>query len=366
VAHSLSKALLSQGHQVRVCTTNLKNPSADLDVELDKPVDVDGVRVYYSPVLGFRYWGFAPVLARRVWIESRWAHVVLLHFHYQFASLVGGWISRCRKKPYVIFTHGSLNRYSVDERSSFYKKCYVRVAEHGNFRNAAFTAYHSYEEMVSSFRFGNSLVVPNGIDPGEFENVPEMGYFRKKYPEIRNRIVYLYLGRLGSGKGLDLLVPAFQRVKMRRSDVHLVIAGGSERGYEAVVAKMIDELQIGGNVTLTGLVDGSLKLGVLKDADVFVLPSRGEGLSIAMLEAMYMGLPVVVSNRVGLWRQIVKKKAGLVVRLTVEDLAEAMIHVAENHERREIGKRGRKLIQSDYSWNVIAGNLIAQIEERTS
>ena len=90
VAHSLGKSLVSQGHEVRVCTTNLRNPTEDLAVPVDAKVLVDGVQVYYEPTVSSRYWGFSPQLARRLWLESKWADVVLIHFHYQFASLAAG------------------------------------------------------------------------------------------------------------------------------------------------------------------------------------------------------------------------------------------------------------------------------------
>ena len=68
VAHSLGKSLVSQGHEVRVCTTNLRNPTEDLAVPVDAPVMVDGVQVCYEPTVLSRYWGFSPRLARRLWL----------------------------------------------------------------------------------------------------------------------------------------------------------------------------------------------------------------------------------------------------------------------------------------------------------
>ena len=363
VSHFLGKHLVRLGHEVAVCTTNLADEDRNLDVPIDEPITLEGVKVYYEPVCLMRYWGFSPRMVRRIWKESCWADVIIIHFHYQFASLIGGFISRIRKKPYVIFTHGSLNRYSVEERSAFRKKCYLTLLESKNFRNAIFTAFHSPEEMENSLKYGQCQVVPNGIDPDEFSSLPKVGYFRERYPETQGRIVYLYLGRLASGKGLDLLMPAFQQLVQRRQDVHLILAGDDERGYASTIRRVIGELKIAKNVTLTGLINGHLKLGALQDADMFVLPSRGEGMSIAMLEAMYMGLPVVVSDRVGLWRQIVERGAGLVVPLEINKLAMALMKVGENQDRRVMGQKGRLLVETKYTWDTIAQNLVEQIQE---
>lgn len=362
VAHSLSKALIAQGHQVHVCTTNLKNPRENLDVPLDAPVDVDGVRVFYEPTIISRYWGFSPSMARCIWKEVQWADVVLIHFHYQFASIVGGWISRWHKKPYIVFTHGSLNRFGVSARSTLRKRTYLDLFERGNFHNAFFVAYHSHEEMETSFQFGRCQVVPNGIDPAMLDRLPPRGSFRAQHLELKERIIYLYLGRLDAGKGLDLLLPAFRRLVNANPSAHLVLAGGNERGYETAIRQMISDLQLADRVTLTGLISGSDKLSALRDADVYVLPSRSEGLSIAMLEAMYSGLPVIVTDRVGLWRTIQTERCGWVVPLDEGRLGEALLEAASSPERVEMGKRGHSLIASRFTWDVIVRDLIAQIQ----
>ena len=362
VAHSLGQSLVSQGHEVRVCTTNLRSPTEDLAAPLDTPVRVDGVQVYYEPTMGSRYWGFSPLLARRVWRESMWAEVVLIHFHYQFASLAAGWISRARGKPYVIFSHGSLNTHGLRARSRVRKLGYLKLLEQKNFAQALFTAYHSAEEMETSYRFGRCRVVPNGIDPQVFQPLPRKNYFRRQH-NLEPAMMYLFLGRIDAGKGLDLLLPAFNQLLQVSGNSHLVLAGANERGYEAQVRQMVQELGLAGRITLTGLITGQDKLAALQDADVFVLPSRSEGLSIAMLEAMYMGLPVVVTDRVGLWRQVEKNRCGLVVPYETDRLAEALKRMAAAPDRRAMGQRGRQLVASGYTWDKIAADLVTEIKE---
>jgi glycosyltransferase involved in cell wall biosynthesis len=361
VAHSLGKSLVSQGHEVRVCTTNLRNPTEDLAVPLDEPVMVDGVQVFYEPTVFSRYWGFSPRLGRRFWLESGWADVVLIHFHYQFASLAAGWISRSRGKPYVIFSHGSLNTHGLRARSRARKLGYLKLLEQKNFAKALFTAYHSAEEMETSYRFGRCRVVPNGIDPKVFQKLPKKNYFRQQH-NLEQAMMYLFLGRIDAGKGLDLLLPAFNQLLRVAGDSHLVLAGANERGYEAQVRHLAQELGLADRITLTGLITGRDKLAALQDADVFVLPSRSEGLSIAMLEAMYMGLPVVVTDRVGLWRQVEKNRCGLVVPYDADSLAGALKQMAAAPDRRAMGQRGRQLVASGYTWDKIARDLAAAIE----
>ena len=216
--------------------------------------------------------------------------------------------------------------------------------------------------METSYRFGRRRVVPNGIDPQVFQELPKMNYFRQQH-KVEQAIIYLFLGRIDAGKGLDLLLPAFKKLLQVSGDSHLVLAGANERDYEAQVRHRVEELGLASRTTLTGLITGQDKLAALQDADVFVLPSRSEGLSIAMLEAMCLGLPVVVTDRVGLWRQVEKSRCGLVVPYDEDSLAVALQRMAAAPDRRAMGQRGRQLVASGYTWDKIACQLVAEIEE---
>ncbi len=372
VAHALSKSLVAQGHSVRVVTTRLKDPHHDLEVGSEAPVDVDGAHVFYEPTLSSkyaRYWGFSPSLAWRVWREAAWADVALIHFHYQFASLIGGRLAQGRRTPFVMFTHGSLNHYGVSARSKARKHLYLKLTERRNFRRALFTAYCSQEEMENSFQFGRCQVVPNGITPTAFVELPPLGHFRRLFPQLQERLFYLYLGRLDAGKGLDLLLSAFRLLADVNPQVHLILAGGDERGYEAILRRMVDEMKLGDHVTFAGLIGGADKLGALQDADIFVLPSRSEGLSIAMLEAMFMGLPIVITDRMGLWRRVQEEACGLVVPLEADGaeakrLFKALCQLADDSNRAALGARGRTMVQNHFTWDAITAQLVRDIQDK--
>ena len=364
VAHALSRALIQQGHEVRVVTTNLESPRRTLPIAAGAAVQQDGVPVYYEPVQLSRYWGFSLSLARRTWQQAAWADICLFHFHYQFASLVGGWACRQLRKPFVIFSHGSLNRFGISRRSRWLKQLYLRLLEGRNFRRTLFVAYHSQEELESSLQPSRSLVVPNGIDPRSFSRLPEPGSFRRKFALPTRKTMLLYLGRIDAGKGLDLLIPAFARLVSVHPNLQLVLAGGDERGYTAAVRSMILYHGLQDSVTMTGLISGEDKLGALQDAELYVLPSRSEGLSIAMLEAMYMGLPVVVSDRVGLWKQVRARGCGAVFALGEDGLEQALHTVILDPQRAEMGRRGRVLVEAEYTWDTIGKQLVERIRER--
>lgn len=366
VAHGLSLALTRCGAEVRVCTTNLKNSHEDLAVALDCPVLQDGIAVYYAPTRTSRYWGFSPQLYRRTKELVAWADLVLVHFHYQFANWAGAYLARRCNKPYVIFAHGSFNQWGIARKSRWKKLAYLHTLERSNLAAPLFIAYNAHEERQASLFAERGLVLPSGIDPQELAHAPVRGSWRMRYPEAAGRICILYLGRLNPAqKGLDMLLPAFARLCQQRQDVHLILAGPDERGGEAEVRAQVAALGLTAHVTLTGMVDGVEKLALLRDSDLYALVSPSEGLSIALLEALYMGLPVVVTNRVGLANAIQQAQAGLVVERDVAQITDALRTLVEQTERRRnMGANAHQLVAQHYTWDAIAQQLLTTLAER--
>lgn len=364
VAHSLGKAFVNMGHNVVVCTTNMADENHDLDVPLDVPVDVEGVKVFYERTFLSRYWGFSPELLRRAVSEVRGADLVLVHAHFQFANWLGARLSRCYRRPYVIFAHGSLHKRAIAHKKTVFKRLYLRLLEHGNFSNALFIAFNAPEEKSFSLYAQLGKVVSNGIDPGEFSGIPEPGSFRSRYPQLKDKLFLLFLGRMDvKHKGLDLLIPAFAKLHREYPDTHLVLAGPDEEDGKNAVIDMAKQYGVIDSITLPGLISGEVKLAALRDADVFVLPSRFEGLSIALLEALYMGLPMLLTNKVGLCEEIRDTGAGVVVPVLSSEILKGLLKLTDKDTRMSMRGKGTKLILGKYTWDRIAQNLVEQIQE---
>jgi glycosyltransferase involved in cell wall biosynthesis len=135
--------------------------------------------------------------------------------------------------------------------------------------------------------------------------------FLQSFPELQGKRVLLFLGRIHPKKGCDLLVEAFAAVGQSESSWHLVMAGPDDVGMQAVLAQHAARLGLK-NITWTGMLEGDLKWGALHAAEAFVLPSHQENFGIAVTEALACGTPVLISNKVNIWREIVADGAGLV------------------------------------------------------
>jgi glycosyltransferase involved in cell wall biosynthesis len=164
----------------------------------------------------------------------------------------------------------------------------------------SFWLYHCREQVVS---YGTSR--PKG-DPES-----ERAEFFARFPQLRHRRLALFMGRIHPKKGCDLLLRAFAQVLARDPAWHLVMAGPDQVGWQSRLEQQARNLGIGGRVTWTGMIAGSVKWGALRAAEIFVLPSHQENFGIVVAEALAVELPALISNQVNIWREIESDGAGL-------------------------------------------------------
>jgi glycosyltransferase involved in cell wall biosynthesis len=195
----------------------------------------------------------------------------------------------------------------------------------------------------------NGIKVPNALDPE---------WFWSHYPGLRSRRVVLFLSRLHYKKGVDVLCRAWAAVTKKHPDAHLVLAGPDSEGTRYVVERLIGELGLQDTVTFTGMLKGNFKWGALAASEVFVLPSYSEGFSVATLEAMAAGKPVIISRQC-YFPEVARQGCGWVIEPCEKDLADALFDCLSNGSRdlSEMGERGRRLVSSRYSWDVIGAQM---------
>jgi glycosyltransferase involved in cell wall biosynthesis len=197
------------------------------------------------------------------------------------------------------------------------------------------------------------LVIPNGIFLEEFAVLPEKGFFRERMPELDEKRVILFLSRLHTKKGLDILAMAFVRLAKSHPQVDLVVAG-PDGGARAGFASLVHQLGIEDRVHLTGPLYGEDKLRAFVDASCFCLPSRQEGFSVAITEALACGLPPVISDACH-FPEVGTANAGIVVSLDPAEVASALAYVLDNPAMASImGKNGQRLVRENYTWPRIA------------
>ena len=351
--------MAKRGHQVTLFSTNADGKGV-MDVPLGAPTDQEGVETYFYPVQ-VSVWGnevsfpIARALKRRV----PQSDIVLIHSLYQFTSTTASYYCRKNKVPYVLRPHGTLDPFLVYRRRWPLKWAYINLFEKKNFNAAAAIQYSSRmeEKMTSHFMdvTSPSLVIPEGIDLEKFEKLPPRGTFRAKHPETAGKVLVLFLSRFHQKKGLELLIDACARAKAGRADAHLVLAGSGDHDYVKQVSQKVHDAGISHCTTITGHLSDENKLAALADADLFVLPSYGENFGLAVVEAMACGVPVLISDKVGIWPEIAEAEAGMVTPCDPAKIADAIDRLVYDPQwRATLGGRGRKLVHEHFSMDRMA------------
>jgi glycosyltransferase involved in cell wall biosynthesis len=219
-------------------------------------------------------------------------------------------------------------------------------------QNAAFIHYTAEQERVEAAACGftnKELIIPNPVDlpnrsvaPGE--------HLRARYPELSDRRIVLFLSRIDRKKGLDLLIPAFHGVLKSIPEAALVIAGDGDRALIETMQDQCRTLNIEDSVYWPGFLASEAKQGALGEAEVFVLPSYSENFGIAVIEAMAVGVPVIITDQVGICREVGQARAGLVTEAAVEPLRNAMVRILSDEPLRSaLGQNGAVLARSHFA-----------------
>ncbi len=354
--HNLNKWLVKRGIDVMVYTTDIDIPE---NIPRAEEVNIDGVKVFYFPASFPKQWKYSRELHKQLALNVSNFDLVHITSTFLAASTLGAYYAKKFKKPYIISPRGNLMKEPLEKKSSLKKKLYISFIEERNLTDADavhFTVKKEKEEYDDTgLTTKKALIIPNGLDFNDFETNISLGGFRKKIGISEDKKIILFLGRISWKKGFDVLIPAFAEVLKKEPNTLLVLAGSDDEGYKKKVEKWVDEHKLKNKVLFTGMILGDDKISALQDSDVFVLPSYSENFGMAVIEAMYFRLPVVITKNVGVAPYIKQDEAGLVVEKNVEEIATAIMRILGNKKfAQEVGEKGREIVKNEFAMPKIA------------
>jgi glycosyltransferase involved in cell wall biosynthesis len=206
----------------------------------------------------------------------------------------------------------------------------------------------------------------------EFSDLPDKERLRLRYPYLKDKKIILFLGRIHWIKGLDILIKAYAQIVKERDDIHLLMVGNDEGRYTKEVKKWLKRLRINcvdygledrgyvdkAKVTFTGMLIGTDKIAAYSGSDIFVLPSYSENFGMSAVEAMSCGLPVIISNKVAIYKEIERNKAGIIIDTNSKSLYRGIKLLLEDPElRKEIAMNGRRLAKDYYNIDKVADKM---------
>ena len=355
VVYELSKKLAENGHEVTVYTTDGFKPR--LDVQKNKPVDVDGIKTYYFRNLSsyltrkvnlpIPY--YLPIVARR---GIKDFDVIHIHEYRTMLAVVAHHYAKKYGVPYILQPRGSVPTISKSKQ----KKLFDTLFGHAIIKDASKIIASSkieseqYRDVFPELNNEKVVHIPNGIDLETYQDLPKKGEFKKKYSVNVDEKIILFLSRIHERKGADLLIGAFSELKNKFGNVKLVIAGADE-GYLDKLKLIVSKLDIKGEVIFPGPLYEEDKLEAYVDADIFVLPSKSkeESFGNVVLESLACGTPVIITDNCGV-SEWITDDVGYVVECDRTQLYNALYKMLTDDEKEHMSGYAKKFVRG-FSWN---------------
>jgi glycosyltransferase involved in cell wall biosynthesis len=291
-----------------------------------------------------------------VYLIKNRRHVSLIHtFQIGYTSFVSILISILLKKPSImkLASSGWGGDIQRAKKTSF-GRIFLFMAKKAS-RIITLSATIEQELMEEKVDSSRLCLIHNGVDLIKFREIEGKGRLRNKLG-ITDKRTIIYTGRLSPEKGVDFLIRGFSKLDKNLNCQMIIIADGPERKS---IVQLVDQYQLSKSVILLKGVDEVADY--LNASNIFVLPSRFEGLSNSLLEAMACGLPVI-STMVGGSIDIIEDGInGLLIDVDNEEqLIQAMTHILNDSTMAAtMGRNARKVIEKYYALDKIADRYIS-------
>lgn len=286
------------------------------------------------------------------------AHLQVLWMYTSIATLQ--WSGR-KHRPYLVSIHGMLDAWAVNN-ARFKKRLIGALYERSCLKRAR--CIHAITESevksIRDFRLKNPVcLIPNAIDLPQRSYAPDDTPWKDKIPAGEK--ILLYLGRIHPKKGLLNLLEAWKGATSQRSGAdkwNLVIAGWEQDGHEGLLKEAAASLGIKSSVHFIGPQFNMHKEKCYFHTDAFILPSLSEGLPMVVLEAWAYGKPVLMTPQCNLPIGY-EAHAALKIEANAAHIAAGLHALFDMSagDRSEMGKRGRKLVEENFTWQKAAAEL---------
>lgn len=324
------------------------------------PVNADGLDLHLFPVQTPRRLAFSPSMGRR--LARVTTHYDLVHIHslWLFPQFAAQWAARRAGVPTVVSPHGALDPY-LRAHGQMQKAVTDVVWQRRMLRDATLlhiTTEQEGELIADIVPTVPRDIVPVGIWSDRLQNGDDTR-FRSRFLGGSDASIVLFLGRITYKKGLDLLIKSFGHVARASDGPLLVIAGPDDENLRPRLEQLALDEGLIDRVVFTGPLYQADRADALAAATVWALSSYTENFGVAVMEALVVGLPTIVSTEVNLAGVIREHGAGVVAGIDPDDFGPALAQLVENEQgRQELASRARALA-ARYDWSVVAPRLEA-------
>lgn len=370
----LTEALARAGHVQHVVT--MDGPDADFLTDFPGTVHALGSQSRDLPQGAGALWkrfGFTPGAIKWVRQHRDEYDAVIVSGLWNYGAVVGRFGLQGYRKPVLVFVHGMLAPWLKEfnsPRKHLFKQMSWLINEGVLLNKADRVLFTSEEEMISArdsfvpYRLKEE-VVSYGTGDAPVASQALIQAFKAACPSIGQRKYFLFLSRIYPKKGCDLLIRAFARHASNIPEIDLVIAGPDQIGWGGELKNLSEELGVAGRIHWPGLLTGDAKWGAYHGAEAFVLPSHHENFGIVVAEAMACGKPLLISDKINIWRETMEDGASIVEtndQAGTNRMFERYLALPESH-RISMGESSRESFLKRFHIDSVASDLIRLIEK---
>ena len=317
-------------------------------------------------------YGFTPHLVPWLRRQAGCHDRVVVHGLWNYVAFAARRVLPGGPAPYFVFPHGMLDpwfraAYPVKHRC---KQLSWRISEGPLLRGARAVLFTSQGERAAAedaFQpYGlRGIVAGYGTGAAPPAGPEQAAALAAAVPDLAGRPFLLFLGRLHSKKGCDLLLHAMAAQAARLPGHQLVLAGPDAGGYAAELRALATRLGIADRVHWPGMLRGSAKWGALHGCEAFALPSHGENFGVAVAEALSCGVPVLLSHKVNISAEVLADGAGLVGPDTEAGTADTLARFAAlgPDRRAAMGRRARTCFLNRFQAARVADRTLAILQD---
>ncbi|MDR1653440.1 MAG: glycosyltransferase [Prevotellaceae bacterium] len=308
--------------------------------------------------------------------------VVIVHglWLYHSYAAVRAW--KKYKKTHTAFPklfvmpHGMLDPYFQRAKERKLKaprnEIYWRLIENNVINSADGILFTCEEEMLlARTTFGNyhpkrEINISYGVQSPPAYTETMTAAFAEKVPQWNGKPFILFLSRIHEKKGVDLLIKAYNNIgkdavcHVSTELPQLIIAGPLESDYAKEMQNLAENNQ---NIIFAGMLSGDSKWGAFYNCECFVLPSHQENFGIAIVEAMACRKPVLITDKINIWREIAGENGGLVCNDTENEVFEQLKKFLSLHPETKatMGENAFRAFEKCFSIENAAKKLIDAI-----
>lgn len=292
-----------------------------------------------------------------LWRNVREYDEVHVHILFSLSAVYGVLICKLRGVPVLLWPHGCLDPYDLLKHARF-KRLVGPVVTRRLLQRCAALLFTTSREERDAVTYGARVrheVVPLPVEPLDVTDA-DPAVWRSKHGIPDEVPVVLFLGRIDAKKRLPLVVEAVSL--MRRDDVHLVVAGEGQPGEMARLTEAVQSHGLADRVHLTGWLAGDDRTAAFVAADVFALVSDFENFGLAVVEALSVGCPVVVSEQVFVAGDLERAGAAIIAPRDAAAVASALDKLlSDPANATRMGEQARALVEREYTPAAVANRL---------